>query len=155
MSLRHKVTGLRNNIELLRRRCEQRLLQLSRENQSLAEAEDAFSAQIQGLSDLLISSQVNNSIMSSEQLKTLLRKQALLRSNIQDLHIQIVQLKTEREALIKHYSEQQQKKAFFLRKEEAYNRWLFLEKKKVQRCTLFRDEIEQEESCYGKYFTGQ
>lgn len=153
MSLLHKVSRLKKNSELFRTRCEQRLHQLSRENAVLEASETSLNAQMDGLRQLLKTCQAGASVISPEQLRALLRKQAVLRCKIQELQAQVLQLQTRRESLLKQSSEQQKKRNHFLRKEEAYDRWLRCRKKKMQRCALQRDETEQEENGNRKHYT--
>ncbi|EDS6428737.1 hypothetical protein XS46_004370 [Salmonella enterica subsp. enterica] len=153
MSLLHKVSRLKKNSELFRTRCEQLLHQLSRENAVLEASERSLSAQVDGLRQLLKICQAEATVISPEQLRTLLRKQAVLRCMIQELQAQVLQLQTRRESLLKQSTEQQKKRNHFLRKEEAYGRWLRCRKKEMQRCALQRDETEQEENGNGKHYT--
>ncbi|ENJ4211000.1 TPA: hypothetical protein ACWSZS_001542 [Escherichia coli] len=153
MSLLHKVSRLKKNSELFRTRCEQRLHQLSRENAVLEASETSLNAQVDGLRQLLKTCQAGASVISPEQLRALLRKQAVLRCKIQELQAQVLQLQTRRESLLKQSTEQQKKRNHFLRKEETYDRWLRCQKKEMQRCALQRDETEQEENGNGKHYT--
>ncbi|CAD5736161.1 hypothetical protein [Escherichia coli] len=153
MSLFHKVSRLKKNSELFRTRCEQRLHQLSRENAVLEASEASLNAQVDGLRQLLKTCQTEATVISPEQLRALLRKQAVLRCKIQELRAQAQQLQTRRESLLIQSIEQQKKRNHFLRKEETYDRWLLCQKKEMQRCALQRDETEQEENGNGKHYT--
>ena len=153
MSLLHKVSRLKKNSELFRTRCEQRLHQLSRENAVLEASEASLNAQVDGLRQLLKTCQTEATVISPEQLRALLRKQAVLRCKIQEPRAQAQQLQTRRESLLIQSIEQQKKRNHFLRKEETYDRWLLCQKKEMQRCALQRDETEQEENGNGKHYT--
>lgn len=153
MSLLHKVSRLKKNSELFRTRCEQLLHQLSRENSVLEASEKSLTVQENGLRQLLKACQVEATAISPDQLRAILRKQSLLRCKIRELQVQILQLKTQREELLKKHMEQQKKVNHYLRKEEIYYRWLLCQKNKMLRCAMRRDETEQEENVNGKYYT--
>ncbi|HCZ4708610.1 TPA: hypothetical protein O3H02_004275 [Salmonella enterica subsp. enterica serovar Saintpaul str. CFSAN004144] len=153
MSLLHKVSRLKKNSELFRTRCEQLLHQLSREIAALEASEKSLTIQENGLRQLLKVSQAEATVISTDQLRAILRKQSVLRCKIQDLQVQILQLKTQREELLKKHMEQQKKVNHYLRKEEKYYRWQLCQKNKMLRCAMLRDETEQEENANGKYYT--
>lgn len=153
MRLLYKVRNLKRHCELFRGRCELRLHQLSREDSVLEESEKALLVQAEGLRQLLKTYQPDAIIISPGQLRTMLRKQSVLRRNIQDLQVQVLQLKAQRETLQKQCTELQKQRSHFLRKEEMYERWLYCQKKKKQRCALLQDETEQEENSHGKRYT--
>lgn len=141
----HKVKMLRAVCEVSRARCEMMIIQYSREEQVLLQSEASISVQINGLRQILKTLRTESTVMCSEQLRNILRKESVLRRKIQDFEMQLLQLKEQHEVLLKKILEQKNKRGDFLRKEENYKRRLFYQKKVMQRLEMHKDELEQED----------
>lgn len=141
----NKINALKRRCQISQSRCELFLAQFLREDDELKRDEESIDAQIKGLRNLLKTQRAEVKFIEREELSSILRKQAVLRRKIQNLELQLIQLKEQRKLLSAQCSEQQEKRNYWLRKEHNYQRWLIRKKRWKLQFQLRQDETEQEE----------
>lgn len=145
MHLLPKLRALQRRSEISQHQCEAELLQLAREDDGLRQSKEALIAQQEGLSRLLKTLCVMDSVLEREQLYGLLRKQAVLRSQLQNLVLQFAQLDEQRASLAGVVAQRQDERRKWLRKEDKYQRWITRVRDQNRLLRLRQDETEQEE----------
>ncbi|ETS99297.1 MULTISPECIES: hypothetical protein [Providencia] len=145
MPFRKKIRTLIHRCQLSQSRCDVQIAGLSREIQELMSSKESIQVQIEGLRQLLKTQRVNAETLNREQLNAMLRKQSVLRRKIYECNTLISQILEQCKELEEKRVALQQKRQYWLRKEENYNRWLSKQKQQIYLFNLRQDEIEQEE----------
>lgn len=145
MRLLPKLRALQRRCEASQHRCEAQLAALAREDDGLRGEEDALAAQAQGLRQLLETQRPAGAVLERGQLYALLRKQAVLRHQLQGLGLQATQLSEQRQALAERKAVRQEERRAWLRKDDKYQRWATRVRKQENLLRLRQDEAEQEE----------
>ncbi|WP_262236861.1 SPI-1 type III secretion system protein SpaM, partial [Escherichia coli] len=125
--------------------CESILLRYQDEDRGLQAEEEAILEQIAGLKLLLDTLRAENRQLSREEIYTLLRKQSIVRRQIKDLELQIIQIQEKRSELEKKREEFQKKSKYWLRKEGNYQRWIIRQKRFYIQREIQQEEAESEE----------
>ncbi|MGC3029871.1 hypothetical protein ACPUER_32880 [Burkholderia sp. DN3021] len=141
-----KLRALQRRSEASQRRCEAQMSQLAREDKGLRHEEDALAVQAQGLCQLMETLRAAGTVLERGQLLALLRKQAVLRHQLQNLGLQAEQLSERRQALAERRLERQDERRTWQRKEDKYQYWAARLRKQVRLVRLRDDEAEQEEN---------
>lgn len=145
MRLLSKLCALQRRSEISQRQCEAQLAQLAREDGELRHSKDALNTQKEGLSQLLKTLTVTGSVLARDQLYVLLRKQAVLRYQLQNLGLQSAQLDEQRQLVARHVVQRQDERRVWLHKGDKYQRWVTRIREQNQRLNLRQDEAELEE----------
>lgn len=145
MRLLSKLCALQRRSEISQRQCEAQLAQLAREDGELRHSKDALNTQKEGLSQLLETLTVTGSVLARDQLYVLLRKQAVLRYQLQNLGLQSAQLDEQRQLVARHVVQRQDERRVWLHKGDKYQRWVTRIREQHQRLNLRQDEAELEE----------
>ncbi|MEO2215490.1 hypothetical protein ABGV49_00215 [Chromobacterium vaccinii] len=145
MSLLLKIGALLRRCRFAQSRCEQALAQLARRDGALQREIDDMGAQIEGLRQLLHAQRPAGTVLERSQLFALHRKQAVMRHRMQDLDLQIGQLREQRGQLAQQREEQAGLHRFWLRKEDKYQRWAQLRRRQERLEAIRREESELEE----------
>ncbi|WP_158248655.1 MULTISPECIES: hypothetical protein [Chromobacterium] len=140
-----KIHSLQRRSAASQQRCEVQLAQLAREDDALRVDADALVAQAQGLRHLLETQRPTGAVLDRGQLSALLRKQAVLRRQLQNLNLQLAQLGEQRQALAMRRDERQFERHSWLRKKDKYQRWASQVRKQERLLQLRQEEAEQEE----------
>ncbi|OXJ22556.1 hypothetical protein CFB82_40215 [Burkholderia sp. HI2714] len=146
MRLLPKLRALQRRSEASQRRCDAELSQLAREDEGLRHEEDALAAQANGLRQLRETQRETGTVLDRGQLLTLLRKQAVLRHQLQILGLQAEQLSGRRQTLAERRLERQDERRAWQRKEDKYQCWTAQLRKQARLARLREDEAEQEEN---------
>ncbi|WP_440029663.1 hypothetical protein [Chromobacterium amazonense] len=145
MRLLPKLCALQRRCAASQRRCEAQLAALAREDNGLRDEEDALAAQAQGLRQLLEMQRPAGTVLELGQLYALLRKQAVLRHQLQNLDLKAAQLNEQRKVLAERRAVRQDEHRTWLRKDDKYQRWATRVRKQENLLRLRQDEAEQEE----------
>ncbi|WP_080407633.1 hypothetical protein [Burkholderia ubonensis] len=145
MHLLPKLRVLQRRSEASQRRCEAQLSQLAREDESLRREEDALAVQAHGVCQLMETQRAVGTVLERGQLLALLRKQAVLRHQLQSLALQAEQLSERRQVLAERSLERQDERRAWQRKEDKYQCWISRLRMQVRLARLREDEAEQEE----------
>lgn len=145
MRLLSKIRALRRRCELLQHQCEAKLAQLAREDDELSRVKDTLSLHKEGLSQLLETQRVSDSVLELDQLYTMLRKQAILRHQLQDLDLQVLQLEEKRQDVAGQRAARLGERLVWLRKDDKYQRWSTQVRDQNRLFRLRQDETEEEE----------
>ncbi|MEN3029782.1 hypothetical protein [Chromobacterium amazonense] len=145
MRLLPKIRALQRRCAASQQRCEAQLAQLAREDDALRGNEDALASQAQGIRHLLETQRPAGTVLDRGQLSALLRKQAVLRRQLQNLNLQLAQLNEQRLALAVRRDERLLERRDWLRKDDKYQRWASQLRKQDRLFRLRQDEAEQEE----------
>ncbi|KZE88092.1 hypothetical protein KIF53_13045 [Chromobacterium subtsugae] len=127
------------------RRCDSELAQLAREDGQLEARQRDLDGQGEGLRRLLLAQRPAGAALDRGQLFALLRKQAVLRRQLQNLDLQREQAREQRLQLAERRERQAALRRQWLRKEEKYQRWMQLQRRRRRLLGLRQEEIEQEE----------
>ncbi|WP_080446730.1 hypothetical protein [Burkholderia ubonensis] len=146
MRLLPKLRALQCRSEVSRRHCEAQLSQLAREDEGLRHEEDALGVQTHGLCQLMETQRAAGTVLECSQLLALLRKQAVLRHQLQNLGLQVEQLSERRRALAERRLERQDERRAWQRKEDKYQCWIARLRKQARLARLREDEADQEEN---------
>lgn len=103
-----RIKVLQRRCTVFHSQCESILLRYQDEDRGL-QAEEAILEQIAGLKLLLDTLRAENRQLSREEIYTLLRKQSIVRRQIKDLELQIIQIQEKRSELEKKREEFQKK----------------------------------------------
>lgn len=128
-------------------RCELKLLQLARQDEELQQAEQTLVMRMQGMKQLLESQRPTDVVVDRGGLFEVLRKQAVLRSQLQNLGLEAGQLEEQRRELAERRTVQRNEHRHWLRKQDKYQRWTSLMRKQERLLRLRQEESEQEERC--------
>lgn len=145
MRLLPKILALQRRSGASLQRCEVQLAQLAREDDTLRGNEDALASQAQGVRHLLETQRPAGAVLDRGQLSALLRKQAVLRRQLQNLNLQLAQLDEQRLALAMRRDKRLQERRDWLRQDDKYQRWASEVRKQDRLFRLRQDEAEQEE----------
>ncbi|PRP70986.1 hypothetical protein BUE93_09185 [Chromobacterium amazonense] len=145
MRLLPKLRALQQRCVASQRRCEAQLAALAREDDDLRKEEDALVAQGHGLCQLLQAQRPVGIVLERSQLFAILRKQAVMRQQLQNLELQRKQLTELRQALAERRMVQQEERSAWQRKDDKYQRWATRVRKQESLLRLRQDEAEQEE----------
>ncbi|WP_063902273.1 hypothetical protein [Burkholderia ubonensis] len=146
MRLLPKLRALQRRSEASQRRCEAQLSQLAREDEGLRHDENALAVQAHGLRQLQETQRAAGAVLERGQLLALLRKQAVLRHQLQNLGLQAEQLSERRQALAERRLERQDERRTWQRKEDKYQYWTARLRKQARLARLREEEAEQEEN---------
>ncbi|ODL16408.1 type III secretion system protein SpaM [Salmonella enterica subsp. enterica serovar Kentucky] len=126
-----RIKVLQRRCTVFHSQCESILLRYQDEDRGLQAEEEAILEQIAGLKLLLDTLRAENRQLSREEIYTLLRKQSIVRRQIKDLELQIIQI--------------QKKSKYWLRKEGNYQRWIIRQKRHYIQREIQQEEAESEE----------
>ncbi|QIU92579.1 hypothetical protein [Yokenella regensburgei] len=145
MHLLFEIRSLQRRSEVSQRRCECHLVQLTREDHDIGCNEAILVSQEAETQNLLKMQQIERTVLGREQLYTLLRKQALLQYQLQNIKLQITQLQEQRQVLSDRRTKIQNERQIWLRKYEKYERWTKRIRHQARLLQLQLDEAEQED----------
>ncbi len=91
-----RIKVLQRRCTVFHSQCESILLRYQDEDRGLQAEEEAILEQIAGLKLLLDTLRAENRQLSREEIYTLLRKQSIVRRQIKDLELQIIQIQEKR-----------------------------------------------------------
>lgn len=94
-----RIKVLQRRCTVFHSQCESILLRYQDEDRGLQAEEEAILEQIAGLKLLLDTLRAENRQLSREEIYTLLRKQSIVRRQIKDLELQIIQIQEKRSEL--------------------------------------------------------
>lgn len=104
-----RIKVLQRRCTVFHSQCESILLRYQDEDRRLQVEEEAIVEQIAGLKLLLDTLRAENRQLSREEIYALLRKQSIVRRQIKDLELQIIQIQEKRSELEKKREEFQEK----------------------------------------------
>ncbi|EGE9241697.1 SPI-1 type III secretion system protein SpaM [Salmonella enterica subsp. enterica serovar Napoli] len=140
-----RIKVLQRRCTVFHSQCESILLRYQDEDCGLQAEEVALLKQIAGLKLLLDTLRAENRQLSREEIYALLRKQSIVRRQIKDLELQIIQIQEKRSELEKKREEFQKKSKYWLRKEGNYQRWIVRQKRFYIQREIQQEEAESEE----------
>lgn len=149
MNLLPKIKVLLRYCQMSLSLCEAALQKLSREIAELQQQEQALIAQINGLQQLLQQRQPASTVMRREQFFTMLRKQAVLRQQIQQLNFQLSQLQQQRKKTEQQRTTQLKQHKLWQRKEGKYQRRASFQRRQNFILDLRFEETELEDILNG------
>lgn len=139
-----RIKVLQRRCTVFHSQCESILLRYQDEDRGLQAEEEALLEQIAGLKLLLDTLRAENRQLSREEIYTLLRKQSIVRRQIKDLELQIIQIQ-ENGASWKRKGKSFRKSKYWLRKEGNYQRWIIRQKRHYIQREIQQEEAESEE----------
>ncbi|MGL5103442.1 MAG: hypothetical protein ACRC6N_13105 [Plesiomonas sp.] len=144
MNYSASIRALLQRCAIGQQRCEAELVKLAHRDRVLQRELEALHEQREGLTQLILAQRPAGHITSAE-LFALQRKQAVLRRQQLNLSLQHGELVVQREEIVQLRTEQQGRHAYWLRKEDKYQRWAKSEARRNRLRTQARDEAELEE----------
>lgn len=145
MRLLPKIIALKQRCSVSQRRCEAQLSQLAREDENLRCDQLALDTQAEGVRQLLATQRPAGTVLDRDQLYAQLRKLAVLQHKLQNLGLQVTQLKEQRQRLAERRAASQNERRIWLRKDDKYQGWVMRVRNQNRLLSLRQDEAEQEE----------
>lgn len=146
MKLLPKLRALMRRCTMLQTRCETRLQQKEQQLVSVDNDLVGLDSQESAMKQLMKTQQPRDSVLNRAELFDFLRRQAVLRRQLQQLDLSRTELLEQRELILKEKEEARVERAFWMRKQDKYARWSALQRRQQRLTQLLREESETQES---------
>lgn len=145
MNLLSKLIPLQRRCENNQLRCETRIRQHEKKILEIEQQISGIDTEIEASKQLIQTQKPKNSVLSRTGFFSFLRKQSILRRQIQQLDLQRTALLEQKIEVEKEREIARQERAFWLRKQDKYQHWAEQYKRKVRLERALREENDTQE----------